>query len=878
MRSVSKIRKLFGNLFRRNQAEETLDAELRSYVDDLTERNISRGMSREAARRHALIDAGGLESVKEEVREAWLGTGIETTYRDVRYACRALLRSPGFSAVVISTLTLGIGASLTMFSLMRAVLWRPLPYPQPDRIVMLQVDARNIRDTGATTGEVVGLRQRSQSLEQVSIISPVDANFEYQGEMEHVSAASVSDELLPLLGARPALGRTLASRIDEGREQVLSILISDDLWRRRFSSDPNIIGRGSRINNLDVQVVGVLPAGFRLFLPPSVNASEQIDVWFPYGLDATSPYRGIPVAARLKPGVTLDQANAEMQTLAAQFAREHPEAYTTGKARFTLRLLHDEMTREARPALFLLSAAVGFVLLIACVNVANLMLARGSARQRELEIRRALGAGRSRIIRQLLTESLVLALLSAAVGLLCAKWGLEAIARLSASHIPLQSRIGMDLPVVLSAIALSVLTSVLFGLLPAWRLASSAKGRLLMAGRGESAGSGARKVQRALVVAEVALSIVPLACGGLMLRSFLNLMHAPLGFEPVNVMTAKVPVQFRKFPKTEQRWALMRDVLERVRAIPGVESVSAASPLPLAADQQTRRVGRTDHPDTFPILATQQVALPGYLSVIGTPLREGRDFSGDDIATARDVTIVDESLARRLWPEGALGKRLAVFRTGRRQDLEVIGVTENVRATQVRDENIPHFMIPYHLYPVEMSLVVKTPEAAERVGPRIKSAVDAANAGRAAFDIRPMSAYVSDSIGDTRFVLLVLAVFAGASVLLAAVGLYGTLAYLTAQRTREFGIRLALGSSVGSIVGIVLREGVLLAGVGMIIGLIGVAGVTGAIRQLLFGVRPLDSVTLAGIAILVGLIAMGAAAIPAWRATRIDPQASVRCE
>ncbi|HEY3836933.1 MAG TPA: FtsX-like permease family protein, partial [Bryobacteraceae bacterium] len=528
-------------------------------------------------------------------------------------------------------------------------------------------------------------------------------------------------------------------------------------------------------------------------------------------------------------------------------------------------------------ALFLLSGAVGFVLLIACVNAANLMLARGSARQRELEIRRALGAGRGRIVRQLLSESLVLAVASAAVGLFCAHFGLEAIGRLSASHLPLQSRIGMDASTILFALALSTVTSILFGLMPAWRLASGNAGNLLSAGRAQSAGSGTRRLQRTLVVAEVALSIAPLACTGLMLRSFENLMHSPLGFDPRNVVTARLPLNLKRYPRMEQRWALLRDVFEQIRAIPGVRAVSAANRLPLA-DQERRRVGRADQPELPPILATQQIALPGYLDVIGTALREGRDFTDDDVAAQRNVTIIDERLAQRLWPEGAIGKRLSVYRTGWRHDLEVVGVTRPVRTTRVRDDTIPLFMMPYGDYPREMSLVVKTGEPAERIAPRIQAAVDAAHAGRAAFDIRPMAAYVSDSIGDTRFVLFVLAAFAGASVLLAAVGLYGTLAYLTAQRTLEFGIRLALGCSVKALVAIVMRESVLLAAAGAAIGLIGVAAVTRTIRELLYGVRPLDTVTLAAVIALVAIVALGAAGVPAWRATRIDPQTSLRSE
>jgi len=435
----------------------------------------------------------------------------------------------------------------------------------------------------------------------------------------------------------------------------------------------------------------------------------------------------------------------------------------------------------------------------------------------------------------------------------------------------------MDAPVALFALALSAVTTILFGLLPAWRLASGKTGHPLRAGRTETLSPATRRLQRTLVVVEVALSIAPLVGAGLMMRSFLNLMHAPLGFNPANVVTARIPLDLKRYPHMEQRWALLQDVIDRVRAFSGVQSASSADTLPLAG-QAIRRVGRADQSDTPPMLATQQFALPGYLGVIGTPLLAGRDFTDDDIATQRKVTIIDEGLAERLWPEGAIGKVLSVYRTGRRNDLEVVGVTAPVRVTRVRDGSIPHFMMPYGSYPVGMSLVVKTREPAESLAPRIQSALDAAHGERAAFDIRPMSAYVADSIGDTRFILSVMAVFAGASVLLAAVGLYGTLAYLTAQRTREFGIRLALGCSVKALVTIVIRESVLLGAAGTAVGLIGVVAGTKAVQELLYGVRPLDGVTLVGVVGLVGIIALGAAAVPAWRASRIDPQTSLRSE
>ena len=776
------------------------------------------------------------------MRETWLGYTIETTLQDIRYAARGLVHSTGFTLTVIATLALAIGANLTMFGLLSAVLWKPLPYPNPDRILDIQVDARNMQGAGATLGEVLDLSQRSRTLEQVSMINGADANLEFAGQMQQVTAAAVSDNFFALLGVHPALGRLLNSNVDGAKDQVyeykdhvLAIVISNELWQHRFSANPKIIGATVRVNNANVQVVGVLPPGFRVYLPPDEGAPEQVDIWFPSSLSPTRQYRGLAVAARLRPGFTLAQANAELQTLAAQFEREFPEYYSgrTGwqaspfdtaprlTLRFTASLIHDQMTRDSRPALFLLTAAVAFVLLIACVNVANLMLARGASRQCELEIRRALGVSRLRILRQLLTESLLLATLSAAAGVFCADAGLTVLSHLSTSGIPLQSRITLDSSVILAALLLSLATCLLFGLLPAWRITSGDESsKALHAGRTQTSGASARTWQRGLVVAEVALSIVPLVCGGLMLRSFSNLLHAPLGFNPTNIVTAKIPFNLAKFAESEQRSALMRQVLDQVRAIPGVESVSAASPLPLDG-QQTRRVGAIDQPDKEPNLAIQQGALPGYLNVVGTRLLKGRDFTDADLAgSQRRVTIIDERLAQRLWPSSnALGKQLVVYRTGHQNVMQVIGITNAVRATQVRDDAMPRFMIPDD-YP--SSLVIKTTQTAAQLTRALNSAIAAAHTGRAPFDIRPLSDLVSESIGDTRFILLVLSAFATVSVLLAAVGLYGTLAYLTAQRTREFGIRLALGSSIQTIVGIVVKESILLAIVGTVFGLAGV--------------------------------------------------------
>ncbi len=875
MRWAAQIKRIFRNLLHRDQLESVLGEELEGYIEEMIDRKVRAGMAPAEARRQALLEAGGVDRVKEEVREAWLGNTIDTAIRDVRYACRTLRRAPGFTAVVVFTLALGIGGTVTMFSVMHAVLWRPLPYPAAERIVYLQVDARGVSNAGAAPGEVLDLQARSRTLEHISIIAGADANLEYNGEIEHVGSASVSDDLLPLLGASPALGRPLNSKTDIPG-MVRNFLISDALWRRRFAADPAAIGRKVQVNNLEMQIAGVLPAGIRPYLPSSAEASEEIDIWFPTGIENSRDYRGFCVLARLKGGSTPGQANAELASLAADFVREYPARYSAGKLRIGVRPLQAELTHEARPALFLLAAAVGFVLLIACVNVANLMLARGAARQRELAIRRAVGAGSGRLIRQMLTENLVLALGAGAIGLALANFSLEAIGKLAGTHLPMQARIAMNNTVLLFAVVLTLGVTLLFGLLPAFRLASGRASDPLRAGRSETAAPGARLLQRALVVAEVALSIVPLVCCGLMLRTFVNLAEAPIGFNPSSIVTAKLPLNFMRYATDGQRWVVLRDVLEALRTAPGVEAVSAAGPLPFTTWQVTRRVGRAEHPEIPGILATQQTAIHGYLPLVGTPLLQGRDFTLEDITAKRPVAIVDDRLARRLWPEGALGKRIAVQSGRNRQELEIVGITAPVRVTRVRDEDIPHVFVPYHVYPIEMSLTIKTRESAASLAPAIRRAALAADTGRAAFDIRPMSDYVADSIGDTRFLLVVLGVFAAACVLLTAVGLYGTLAYLISQRTREFGIRMALGSGVPAIVGMVVREGVLLTACGGAVGLIGALAAGRAIRQLLYNVAPFDRLTLAGVISLLAVVSLAAAAAPAWRAARIDPNTSLR--
>jgi putative ABC transport system permease protein len=871
---------VFRTWLRGNRLDRDLDDELRGCLDELVARKVRSGLPPARARREAIVELGGLESIKEEVRSGRFGHEAITTVRDIRFAWRLLARSPGFSLVATLTLALGIGANVAVFSVMHAVFWRSLPYPDADRLVLVRVDARGVANAGAAPGEVLDLRARSGVLESLAAVNGVDAHVFADGEYQRVAAASVTDGVLEMLGAAPpALGRTLRATEDVGQPWVRSIVISDDLWRRKFGGDPAALGRRVQVNNLDVQIVGILRPGFRVFLPPETLAAEQIDVWFPANLENTRDHRGLPLVGRLEEGATVGQAQAELDTLAAQFVADFPGAYPGRTLRFSVLPLRKALTAEVQQALFALAGAVAFVLLIACVNVANLTVARGRARDRELTVRRALGATRARLVRQLLTESLLLACAGAAGGLLLGYLGVGLLDWMRPSHLPRQSEVAIDSTVVLLTVAAAALTPLAVGLLPSMRIVSGRGALSLTSSRSETALPAVRRLQRALVIAEVALAIVPLVAAGLMLRTFVNLIQAPIGFNPSHVLTARVPISFRNSHDIPARVTLLQEVLHRVREQPGVDDVSAGAPLPFDSSQLTRRYGRDDDPSAPMSLGTLQSVMPGYLRVMGIELREGREFDTQDQAARRPVVIVDERIARQLWPEGALGKRLAI-QVGRdgRSALEVIGVTNAVRVTRVRDEGLPHFFMPYHIYSINMSLVIKTSESAAALGPAIQRIAESVGTRRAVFDIQPMDDYVAQSVGDARFTLLVLLAFALASILLAGVGLYGTLSYLISQRTREFGVRMALGASSRQLVRTVVCEGAALAVVGAAVGLAGALTATTLLRGLLYEVTPFDVPTLLLVCFLVTLVAVVAAARPAWRVTRIDPTLALRAE
>jgi putative ABC transport system permease protein len=529
-----------------------------------------------------------------------------------------------------------------------------------------------------------------------------------------------------------------------------------------------------------------------------------------------------------------------------------------------------------RPALTALAAAVGFVLLIACVNVANLLLARGKARQRELAVRRALGATRLRLIRQLLAENAVLAVLGGACGLLVARLGIGLLDWLRPAHLPRQSEIAIDATVVLWTAGLTLISAVIFGLVPALAFTRGAQGQPLHSSRSGSLQLRSRRLQRALVLTEVALSIVPLLAAGLMLRTFTNLLAAPIGFEPAHVVTARVSLNLREYSTVDRRSAFYLEAIARLRGLPGVEAASVGGPPPLAAVQSTLRFWPTDDREPASTIGMHRSIMPGYFRVMGIPLRAGRDISDDDIIHGRRVVVVDERLAARLWQGDALGKRLSLDSS--KQPLEVVGVAGAIRARDVRDGGTLMIYMPAHVYEIEQTLVVKTRTPLSIIAPAIKDAVEALRPGSPVFAIRPMQDIVEASIDNTRWPMLVLSGFAIASLVLAGVGLYGTLAYLTSQRTQEFGVRMALGASAASILRLVIGEGCLLTALGTALGLTGAIVVTRTLRGLLYGVTPLDGVTIAAVVISLGAVALVAVGWPAWRASRVDPTTALRAE
>ena len=802
--------------------------------------------------------------------------------RDLRFGVRLLTKAPGFTAVALATLALGIGAATSIFSVVDAVVFKPLPFHDPDRVLVLweKNPALNRFRMAVAVGN---FREWSQQARMVEGIAGVfDARINLTGgpngrvDPEELKVERVSASMFPMLGVQPILGRAFQPEEDRPGHANFALL-SHSLWERKFAADPSIAGKTIRLRDQPYIVVGVLPGGFGV-LDPSV------DVYVPLALNANDPHfagaRMLMVVARLRPGATLDQAKNEMETLGARLEQSNP-AVNRGW-RPNLFPIQDELFGNVQKAMMVLLGAVGFLLLMACANVANLLLAHGAARQKEIAIRAALGATRGRLMAQFLCESVLLALAGGALGLALARGSVALVARLGPASIPRLTQATVDGRLFLFAFAVSVLTGILFGMAPAIQGSrANLNAALTEAGRGGTAGRAARRLRSALVVAEIALALLVLIGAGLLMRSFSRLRHIDPGFQPRGLLTLRIPMGGGRNNAIDRRVAFFGQVTDRVAALPGVRSVGAVSELPLAGlglGSMFWIDGRPlPPPEQRPVAMTRGVT-PGYFHTIGIPLIAGRFFNDADTAASQPVAIVDQTLAKRFWPQGGvIGGR--VITDANEKVEEIVGVVGKVKPDKLDGDDWPTIYMPHsQKHDQTMILVVRTPGEPMAAAPAVVRTVHDLDPEQPVADARPMDRVVDEAVAGARFNTVALAIFAAIAFLLAAIGIYGVISYDVTARTNEIGIRMALGAERGDVVKLILGHGARVAAYGIAIGLALAFGLTRLMASMLFGVSPRDFYTFAAISALLGAVALAASYLPARRAMALDPAAALRHE
>jgi predicted permease len=811
---------------------------------------------------------------------------MNTLWQDLRYGVRMLLKKPGFTMIAIITLALGIGANTALFSIINPTLLRPLPYPESGRLVTLQV---------MPWVPLEGFLEWSM---QARVYSEFGAfmvgsfNLVEGDQPELVTGVYASARYLPALGVKPLLGRSfLPEEHESGRDRV--VLISHGLWQRRFGGDPSILGRTLALQPTSganpprggqYVIVGVLPDDAQFFTnAESLRGLRETQVWVPLVLsppnftsDALGKHWVAPLA-RLKHGVALDQAQAETDTIVARLKAQYPDRFSK-RWQVQLGLLPDEVVKHYRSALLVLLGAVGFVLLIACVNVANLLLSRCVARQKETAIRAALGASRARLIRQFLSESLLLALAGGALGLLLALWGLESFKAFIPGTVPRVAQIGIDPTVLCVTLALSLITSLLFGWAPALLASRPDVHEMLKeGGRGAEASKGANRLLNLLVIAEFSLALVLMIGATLMIRSFLALSQVEPGFTAEKILTLRLELPAARFPTLEQAGLFQQRILERIRAVSGVEAVATVSPLPLGGATAGRGLEIEGRPQAS-ASADWSVASSDYFRAMGIPLVRGRYFTDPDFGSGAGAIIIDETMARRYWPnENPIGKRLRLRPPPATPWLEIIGVVGDVKRRTLDVAPRPG-IYTHHLQTPgrDVSVAIRTVSEPASMVEAVRSAIREVDKEQPVTDIRPMTEVLSKSIASWRFPMILLGIFAGLALALAAVGIYGVMAMAVAQRTREMAIRISLGAQTSDVFRLVMGRGLRLALAGVALGLTGSFALTRVIATLLYGVSATDPMTFGLIAALLVVVALLACLIPARRATKADPLAVLK--
>ena len=877
---LDKVRRRFRALLRRRDVERELEEELRFHLDKAIEQNVARGMSHEEAVRAALFRFGRVENIKEECRDARGLRPLEEMWQDLRYGARKLLKSPGFSLVAVMTLALGIGANTAIFSVVNAVLLRPLPFERPEELV--RVFGTNARRSSFSRPHSYlnfnDMRAQNQTFEALAAYGGATSALSGSDAPEQITGVISSGDIFRVLGTRPLMGRLLEPG-DERPGGSNVVVISHGLWQRRFGGDPQIVGRAIKLDGREREVVGVTPSDFSFEF-----VTGAADFWMPID-PAEGPYKSrgsifLEAIGRLKPGVSVAQAGADMGVVASRLEQQYQDSNAGIGVR--LAAAQEDLVGDLRPTLLVLLGAVGFVLLIACANVANLLLARAAGRHREIAVRSALGAWRGRIVRQLMTESLLLALAGGLLGLLFALWGVKILSAFVPENVPRFGETSVDLRVLGFTLAASVLTGFLFGIAPALQSSKFDLNEALKdGGRGGTDGRGRRRVRSLLVVSEVALSLVLLVGAGLLMKSFFKLRNTDPGFDPSNTLTASLSLASVRYDTDEKIADFYRLLVERVRAMPGVESVGAVTPLPLSENNYSFSfsvVGQPPLPPGQGQSASARFVTPDYFRAQGVPLREGRVFTDADKAGAPGVIVVNEAFARRYLPGvRPLGQRL---RLGLNNiEGEVVGVVGDIRGARLATPAAPEYYVPEATVAfTDMTLVVRAAGDPASLTPALREAVTEMDKDQPLYDVRTMDALVARSVARQRFSMTLIGVFAVLAMLLAAVGIFSVMSFLVSQRTHEIGIRMALGARQRDILSMVVRQGVVLTLIGVCVGLAGAFALTRLMSGLLYEVSATDPVVYGGITALLAAVALLACYVPARRATKVDPLIALRYE
>ena len=892
---LRQLHAFFRNVFRKPRLDRELDEEIGSYLDLMAAEKVRRGMAPEEARLEARRDAGGVHQVAESVRDVRIGASMDTLLRDVRFALRGLVRNPAFASVVVLTLALGIGANTAIYTVVDGVLLKPLPYPESGRILMLW--ERSLSDSSLGTvapANFYDWRAQSRSFDKMAGIDPYpDFILSGSGEPQRLAGAAVSADFFSLLGTRMAMGRDFLPEEDRpGHNQV--VILSYSTWQRLFGGRLNLVGASLQLNDAAYTVVGVLPRDFTFVSKASdYQSRNRFDLWTPLALDSPPPawQRGthpLCVFARLKPGVPLPRAQADLDRVAANLQRLYP-ADDKDKG-ITAVPLGQHVVGNVRTALFTLLAAVGMVLLIACANIANLLLTRAAARGKEMALRAALGASQRRIAQQLLTESILLAMLGGLLGAALALVAVPELVRHLPAGLPRTSEIAVDGHVLLFTTLVSLATGIVFGLVPLFQSRrAGANGALKQGGRAIAAGQS--WLRSALIAGQIAMALVLLTGAGLMARSLWTLLHVPPGFRTDHLLTARLslPPQYTNgyaFGTGRHRRisAFQRDLLARVEAIPGVRSAAFIAYLPFSGTDNSWAFdieGRPPKPPGEYNMTEYRPAGAGYFETIGIPIKRGRGFDSPDNEDSPLVVAINESMARAFWKQGdPLGQRLHLLGDDTNWRT-IVGIVGDVHHAGLGDKPGPELYVPYsQIANVEArpTIILRTTVEPASVACALRHAVAQVDPNVPMDQVATMRQIVASSVGQPRFRTTVLLLFAMLALFVASIGLYGVMSYVVSQRTREFGIRMALGASRRAVLRLVLGKAVKLAGIGIGIGLIGSALVSRLIASLLYGVRPLDGITLAGVSMLLAVVALLASYLPARRAAQADPMDSLRYE